>query len=410
MFCCGFYSFRILSVLLSFVAFATSGAVRAADCAWLFGLAPRSTIKGLPGPINDSEKDSLQIDALGRGFLPVDLLTRAEIRGGSPHSSPNEAWIRDRYPLQTRDSDGRLVMIPYLNAREGRGNPGSVSEYVPVAPPEGAPRDAKAYRIQGKIHWMRSRNLPLVLEGGNFLSIGGSAILGNRVLQENGLTSWEWSRRLGGTAEANRIAGNLSASGYFRRNEAEVIAVLERTFETGSGRVLILPWMPGERTGHVDMYLTALGPSTLAVAEIPARMIQETAGGEERIYLERLNGWLNERATQLTQHFAANGASVKVVRIPMLPPRNLTRSGMSEYGWDGDFLASANLVIQNGHAWVPHFPTVLSRYSSEAQAEFNSVTDALFSEHGLALERRDAEALIPHHGYFHCLTADLALP
>jgi hypothetical protein len=369
--------------------------------------------KALAAPIPEPAQDVLYLHAIAKDFLPADLVTRAVLMddGGTPrgYANPNVAWLRDRYPLQAKDARGQPMVVPYLsliNASLGNALFDG-STYVPVQPPAGAPPGAHAFKFGDTYRWMAVKPLPLLLEGGDILPLSDWVLVSEKVWNENAQTPDELRARLGPDQEqAYRIVQQLVASGYRSRGDAEIREELSAAMGVPADHVVRMSWLPGERTGHVDMFAGALGEHTVLVPRIPASSIAALSYEHERFFATRTNQWLNEQVEMLER---ATRNTVQVVRVPMIPPKNLKMSSKSPLGWDAEFPTPANFVLHQHMAYVPHFPqweTELADRGKELQEEIRRV----FAAAGYGVSLVNCSRLLDRNGLIHCLSAKLQCP
>ena len=364
------------------------------------------------GPVLEVEQDQVFVHAIGRDFLPPALTAPArqvnDGYNGRGYDNPNVGWLRDRFPLQVHTADGRLAVVSYLSLLDPAGGAFDGSSWVPVPRPAEAHPAAKSFQGPDGLKWMEVRTLPLMVEGGNLLALPGRLLVGEKVLHENAMT---YEQQLARAGDGNRqLLGQrlrgMQSHGWKPRDRDAVLAELAKAFEIPVDRIHVMPWMPGERTGHVDMYVGVLDAQTLAVPHIPEKLIADLGYEHERTFAARLNAWLDARASEL----AAWAPDVKVERVPMLPPKMLKPSGQSEFGFDAQFLTPVNWVMTHGQTFVPVFPQWLAALpAGQAQAVSDELAHTL-AAHGHTMVAVPATRLLEYNGLLHCLTGQLEFP
>lgn len=276
-------------------------------------------------------------------------------------------WMRDYHPIHLRRPGGGSVMLSYLAPNQNR------SRWLPS-------------------YWRTAEVLPLVHENGNMISLGDRVLLSSMVLDDN-LASYE---------EAH-LKGSLSE----HPSEQAVVEVLARALRLSPKQVHILPPMPGEPTGHIDLYVLPLGPGRVMVPQITAEALKITPadvfveGREAQIFLD-------------DQARALEKLGLSVVRLPMMAPRRVfstDEDGVEESGL-GFFSPANSLLLNQGGRRLVVVPTFerLDGVSPRWQALTRQYTDmwakALKAE-GWTPYLVDATELVPLQGFFRCLTAPL---
>jgi agmatine deiminase len=212
-----------------------------------------------------------------------------------PHETP---WVRDFGPVFVRNADGSglLVDLRYDAVR-------ILDDRFPML---------LAGILESPIAFA-----PLMLEGGNLLSNGdGIAVTSNTVV--------EIGRERG--VVVDDIAHVLNVQMGFRH-------------------WVIVPRLPGERTGHVDMFLafTAIDQAVVGAYD-PARDAEVAAA-------------LDRTAESISRQ-KSNGRLIKVTRIPMPDPL-------------GDYWRSyTNVCFINGLLLVPSFSDVDPVIEAEVMATY----------------------------------------
>jgi hypothetical protein len=297
-------------------------------------------------------------------------------------------WMRDFAPVYVRHPEGVVVWEPLVErairrAFRGRATPARPSGVVAAEQPAVA-----------------ARRLPLVLEGGNLVSTGKWAFLTEAVYDDN-------ARELDLEDEEDRL---LKAAGYTIRSAPEVHKLLTEMLALPAERVVVLPRMPGEATGHVDLFVLALGPNMVMVPSIDEEVALSieapdalAAAWDARLHLEEVASELFERG-------------VSVVRWPMLPPLELPNVDDEEEDPTSTvFLSPANLVLYDGpagrHALLPSFSRlgIERRQFANLQRSYEAQWRKALDRLGYDIAAVDAAELAPYLGLIRCVTAPLPL-
>jgi hypothetical protein len=363
--------------------------------------APRSGGQRVP---LEAHKPVLLMHTLGRDFLQPGANTEVVDygnQGPKGYSGLKLLFIRDYFPVQVVRQHGptrELATLSYFNLHNMVRYDGTTS--IPVPPPA---KDVAFYQAAGKSAWLRSEVLPILFEGGNLAATDHFLITSEKVLHENALSLDEVQRHLAAADPAARSAfvRSLRQEGYRPRGRAELTELFAARFGVPKERVRFMPWMPGERTGHVDLYVAPLDANTVAVPTVPRALIDRLGMAHEREFAGRLNTWLDTRVRELE----AQGITVE--RLPMLPPKNLVRSSLSEFGWDADYLSPVNWLIHEGKAVIPEYGRYLRELPGELAASMRREIEKVMGRYGYATEFRSADGLIGTNGGFHCVTANL---
>lgn len=229
----------------------------------------------------------------------IGLLTPAPVYVLAPSDGRHEsAWVRDFGPIQIERS-GRAV---WLDLDYDPGRPGNDALPGSLGPAFGVPVE----------------RLPLRLDGGGLASDGrGLCAMTESSLQElSPLEAPDVARRLG---------------------------CLE---------LVVLPPLPGEPTGHIDLMVQFLGPDVVAVATLLGPGISHAERAE-----------LDLATRRLATAARAMGRELRVVRIPVV---------RSE---DGRFLSYVNVVALRDHLLVPEFRDVPPGVQRDAHALLHRASD-----------------------------------
>ncbi len=234
-----------------------------------------------------------------------------------------------------------------------------------------------------------SKILPILHENGNLQVAGEKVFLSERVLTDN----------LRKTARPD-----LLSHGYRPRKREEVIQILASAFEKEPSQIVILPRMPGELTGHVDLYLLPLEKDRILIPAIEPRALNLVATKIERRLGMAVMQFLNAQASFIEQ------IGFTVIRVPMFPPMIVPEVEQEE-GIDAIFYSPANSILlkmseNEAHVIVPTFDPL--GYGSEVEMLVKKYEEnwvSTFAAHGYQAHILDATDLGRYLGLFRCVTA-----
>ncbi len=310
---------------------------------------------------------------LGRGHVVID---RRQVRAHDPEPTEVEAlddtlvWKRDYQPIYVRDHVGKVTALHYL-----ADNPNRVR----------APTHHDAQ--------VRDRVMPLVHENGNLVTNGRFVFVTDQILDEN--------------AEP-REERHLLEHGYRARRPDEVLRVLSQHLLRPVEDIIVLPTMPYEATGHVDLFLLPLDERTVIVPVIEPKVMALLAEERVRHIAQVIRVFLDEQASYLRD------LGLEVLRLPMIPPAMGVYPEDDEAVTDGLFellvFSPANALLANvdgrRHVFLPGFDEVaeLPALAKEARS-YTARWEEAFRERGWAPHVVDASALVAYLGLFRCVTA-----
>lgn len=301
-------------------------------------------------------------------------------------------WMRDYQPIFVRRPDGRLKIVRYLSQNPNRtGYVASIAARVgrARAHPLLAGRSLAAGRRPPIVE-----TLPLIHEHGNLVTTGRHVFLTHRVLDENAVPSPD---------------PHLTAAGYRARAPQEVVALLARALERPESDLVILPPLPGEQTGHIDLYVMALDPETVLIPAIPAEGLLAT-----EVPLERALG-LDAAAFLDQQAALVASLGLRVERLPMLPPALLPPyDGAVEEPNEAVFFTPTNGLLlrtpQSAAVLLPAWDAPGRSPAYRALNErFRDQWAAFFRSRGWTPHFLDGARVGRRGGFFRCVTAVVPL-
>lgn len=329
----------------------------------IMGFAMASTALAAEGPcdasqiLTEARPTTLWAHQLVLDFVSGELVSNTQLSshgyagpraGYSRH--PNVVFVRDYFPVLWKKPDGSTLALSYrapiLNSEMASAPTGQ--SFVPHT------------RVE----------VQLELEGGNLLQAGNRLITSVKSIDRNG-------------GDRAQVVGKLSAA----------LAIAPE-------QVIVLPWMPGERTGHVDMWIGVLSDSVVAVPYVPEPAIVALQHGREQVYARRINGWLDAQVNEL------QAAGLVVERLPMLPPRRIVESRVSEFGLDSDFASPVNWVVRGNRVFVPHFKNAMQELPFAVREAIDWELRQKLARYGFEARFTEASSLLPVNGLLHCVTAE----
>lgn len=364
---------------------------------------------GMSGPVPDfSPLAGIAVHAYLRDACPALWRTlherlgdrvQADSTGVTPRgaSNPSLAWMRDYHPLFTRQPDGRLHVVRFLSVDPDRDRY-SGEKSVPVKPP--AP-EMHAYPIPGQTppRWLSAHSTPLIHQNGNLVSSGNHVFVTSHLLEENAVA---------------RDDARLAREGYRPRSADEVLDIFAAAVGVRRDRVVVLPRMPGEGTGHVDMFVMALGPDRVLIPEIHDEAIDVIGASHEQALGRQVQAFLDDRAAQLAQR------GIEVERLPMMAPINLTpassatstddvtRVNAMTYSPTNSLLADVPGRTPIRTVFTPTFDARGFPPAYVALKErYEAAWQAFFTREGWTPVAVDASSLSHAYGVFRCLSHPL---
>jgi hypothetical protein len=306
-------------------------------------------------------------------------------RGGYGSSGGNMVWIRDYSPTYVRQADGTTQVVRFLSPVPERNNYDGAT-YIPVRGPSPEHRFFRKPGVTtGGGQWMVSRTVPLDHELGNQIATGRHVFVSERLIQDN----------------AQPGTHQMQQAGYRSRTADETTHELASAYGMADDQVVVLPRMPGEATGHVDLYMMALSPDRIMIPEVRQEALDLLGSDQEKQLGGQVRSFLDERAEQV------RGLGYHVDRLPMMAPVNVVTLPSGDL--HGDFYSPANSLLQNteqGQAvMVPTFnPQGYSEPYQQTNQRYTEEWKSFFQGAGWEPQAVDATELGKGHGLFRCIT------
>lgn len=327
-------------------------------------------------------------------------------------------WARDWAPITAKAEDQKRVLLDfnYYNERP-------TDDYAPTL-------------IALKNKEVERLSVPLYLEGGNLLATrdgmclttertieANSALPKAYIVDENGMVLGEE-----GSAPVLEKQKIVHGYRYFDRygvpkirtdeislTRTEISDLLKKS--AGCKQVVIVPKMPYETTGHIDMWAKALSDKIMLVSAIDSEVINRLKDKKLKSVATEVADYLDLRAEELSD------LGFEVVRIPMPVPHfknaSSLESGKEEYG----FRSYTNSLILSTHQGrsilVPHYekgrPTQ-ARGSEEKDFPYpdqdhlvamEQKVTTTYSKFGFKVISVRADELLAYGGAIHCATMQL---
>ncbi len=288
-------------------------------------------------------------------------------------------WMRDYQPIYLRRADGGITVLRYLHPNPNR------SGYLPLWHPIADPFPPGHGDARGDAP--RFATLPLLHENGNLVVAGRFALLTDLIIEDNALDD---------------DRPHLIAAGYRGRSPADVISTLARAFERDPSEIVILPRMPEEQTGHVDLFVMALSDTVVMVPEIRFEALGTGDLAVDPELAEDVQRFLDDVAVRLKR------LGLEVVRLPMVPPL-LLDSVEPDEPQDAVFYSPANgLLLRTGEMSRVLLPTADLRGVAPGlaalQRRYERQWARVFRSRGWTPTRVDAGELARYLGLFRCVS------
>ena len=255
-------------------------------------------------------------------------------------------WVQDYCPLIVRGRSGQLTQLTFLSPRADESRFFFEDLEATVTP------------------------LKLIMRGGG-ICLSGDHVFVSRALAENNRV---WPRDA-------KLVERYQANGFAPRTLEEVVGLLSDTLDVNGSCIRLINPMPGERTGHLTPIIRPLPDGRIVLPELREDAFDQIGFAHE-IGIGRLaQTYLDVQAAELEQ------LGHRVVRLPMLPPIDLSKTPTRPEGWVGHVhsTAEAALVITNDvqRAYLPSFDdrTFPEGYR-KLKAEILEVSQDFYADNG----------------------------
>jgi hypothetical protein len=305
---------------------------------------------------------------------PSDAAAAADEACAEPEVDLSLVWMRDFQPMFVRDDDGELTMVRYLSVNPNRtGFP--------------SPRGLAQLPQRRGSRVSRVRRMPLIHEMGNLVVAGRTLLVTDLVFEEND----EWFDGL---------------PGYRRREPEQVKRLLAASACRPTSDVVVLPRLPHEATGHIDLFVMALGDRELMVPRIEWQTIDLLHDETSLRYAWDQHLFLDAQVERL------RSMGFSVHRMPMLPPVVLPEQPLEGETQDVLVFSPANALLAHvegrRRVLLPSFPhAAFPAALQQVQRRYERRWMSDFTELGWQPVTVDASELVESQGLLRCLTASI---
>ena len=246
-------------------------------------------------------------------------------------------WIRDYAPFVLRYDEENTFMVDAKYRTRDQLEARKKDDLMGV-------RFAKMFDLP-------VRSIPLVLEGGNFISNGDGLLL----------TSAK-------TLQVNK-------EGKAAYSDPQLVSMFHDYL--GVDGVFAVAPLQGEPNGHIDMFMTMVAKNIAVIGEIPPT--------EDPTNSARLN-----ETARFVSTISTSAGPIQVKRIPM-PPK-----------WGEDWRSYTNVIFANGILLMPSFSDVDPSLEQRAVQVYQSVLPP-----GWIVKKINCDNLVKLHGQLHCISYNL---
>lgn len=247
----------------------------------------------------------------------------------------NSIWIRDYAPFILRYDQESAFMVD--------------AKYRTLTMRENRKQDDFMCFELARLLDLPVRSIPLVLEGGNFISNGDGLLI----------TS----------------AKTISVNKQEEYTNKQLISMFSDFL--GVNGVCAVNHLRNEPNGHIDMFMTMLGKNLAVVGEIDPAVDSENSA------------ILNEAARIVSSYTTSDGP-ITVKRIPM-PPQ-----------WGNDWRSYTNIIMANGVLLMPSFSNVDPAIEDLAEKVYQSSLPPDW-----VVKRINCDKLVALRGQLHCLSYNI---
>jgi len=269
-----------------------------------------------------------------------DLIKRLGLPPESMRFIINKAdsiWIRDYAPFILRYDEDNLLMVDAKYRTRDQLQARKKDDFMGV-------KFAKMFNLP-------VRSIPLVLEGGNFISNGDGLLL---------------------TSAKTLLANKEGKAAY---SDPQLVGMFNDYL--GVDGVFAVAPLQGEPNGHIDMFMTMVAKNIAVIGEI--------SPSDDPTNSARLN-----ETARFVSTIPTSAGPVQVKRIPMPP-----KSGE-------DWRSYTNVIFANGILLMPSFSDVDPSIEQRAVQVYQSVLPP-----GWIVKKINCDNLVKLHGQLHCISYNL---
>ena len=269
-----------------------------------------------------------------------ELIKRLGLKPESMRFIINQAdsiWIRDYAPFILRYDEENLLMVDAKYRTRDELQARKKDDFMGV-------KFAKMFDLP-------VRSIPLVLEGGNFISNGDGLLLTSaKTLQ-------------------------INQEGKAAYSNPQLVSMFHDYL--GVDGVFAVAPLQGEPNGHIDMFMTMVAKNIAVIGEIPP--------SEDPTNSARLN-----ETARFVSTIPTSAGPIQVKRIPM-PPK-----------WGEDWRSYTNVIFANGILLMPSFSDVDPSLEQRAVQVYQSVLPP-----GWIVKKINCDKIVKLHGQLHCISYNL---
>lgn len=342
----------------------------------------------------------------GQQALDKAAGTRARIRLLEAEANVPVVWARDWGPLAARTATGDLTLLDF-NYYNDRPDGDAVPSFME---PDGLPRIS----------------VPVYNEGGNFMiNSRGDCVMTRRVVEANQDfevpyqidASGRFRSTLDPELPLRRGTPYIDLQGQVRirdrteehiLSEADIIDHYERF--AGCRRTIMLDRMPGEGTGHVDMFAKFLDDDTVLMGAFTEEQLAGVKDSTEESMAREMHAYLQTVRGQLEK------AGFTIVTVPMPVPQKVVGSG-GEISFMVRSYTNSLLLNKDGErsVLVPRYERKVtlianrwirrSDYSDDAALDgYEEAARRAYEKAGFRVTFITTDVLIAFAGSVHCVT------
>ena len=247
----------------------------------------------------------------------------------------NSIWIRDYAPFILRyDQEHAMMVDAKYSTRSMRVNR--------------MQDDQMCFELARLLN-LPIRSIPLVLEGGNFISNGdGLLITSAKTIRVNEKNEYSHKQLI------SMFNDFLGVNGVYAVNH-----------------------LVDEPNGHVDMFMTMLEKNVAVIGEIDP-------------VIDSVNSSILNESAKIVSSITTSSGPIQVKRIPM-PPR-----------WGENWRSYTNVIMAKGILLMPSYSDVDPAIEDQAESVYRSLLPPDWQ-----IKRINCDQLIPLRGQLHCISYNI---
>lgn len=271
-------------------------------------------------------------------------------------SDDTMVWSRDHQPIYVRRAGGGVGSVGYQSDNANRAAVTSI-DYS----------EGGAHPVDTVVS--------LLHQNGNLVTNGHTVFVSQQLLRENG-------------------------------GRPEVVERFASVLGRRATDVVVFPEMPGEQTGHVDMWLLLVDEVTAMVPELRHEALVVAFDDEEFALATAVAGFLDDRAADL------RARGFEVHRLPMIAPFRAASIDPEDRGLDNVFYSPANVLLFNQRGQRSVFVPAadlddLLPGAAPLQRAYQAEWSTWFAARGWTPRLVDSTTLGRYLGLIRCVTAPI---